>query len=71
MGYGETVRRRAGWACVGLVAVLITMGYHFANVRFVPMAAGFAILAGLFLLAHPADEMTTNAIQSGPDPRLH
>jgi hypothetical protein len=71
MGYGETVRRTAGWACASLVAVLIVMGYHFANVRFVPVAAGFAILAGLFLLARPAEQMRSDAIQSGADPRIH
>ena len=70
MGYGDTVRRAAGWACVGLVAMLIAMGYHFGNVRFVPVAAGFAILGGLFLLARPTDQMSSNVIQSGRDPRI-
>jgi hypothetical protein len=70
MGYGDTVRRAAGWACVGLVAMLIAMGYHFGNVRFVPVAAGFAILGGLFLLARPTDQMRSNVIQSGRDPRI-
>jgi hypothetical protein len=70
MGYGETIRRTAGWACAGMVAVLIMMGYHFGNVRFVPVAAGFAILAGLFLLVRPTEQMRSNVIQSGADPRI-
>jgi hypothetical protein len=70
MDYGDTVRRAAGWACVGLVAVLIMMGYHFANVRFAPLAAGFAILGGLCLLVRPTEQMRSNVIQSGADPRI-
>jgi hypothetical protein len=42
------LHRWAGGLCLGVVAALVMLGYHFGNVRFVPMAAGFAILAGLF-----------------------
>jgi hypothetical protein len=31
-----------------MVAVLAAMGFHFGNVRFAPVAAGFAILAAVF-----------------------
>jgi hypothetical protein len=41
----ETVRRWAGWMFLGVVAAMVSMGYHFGNVRFVPLAAGFAILS--------------------------
>lgn len=46
----DTVRRWAGWMFLGIVAVLVSMGYHFGNVRFVPLAAGFAILAAVCFL---------------------
>jgi hypothetical protein len=37
----------AGRLCLGLGAGLGMMGYHFANIRFVPVATGFAILAAV------------------------
>jgi hypothetical protein len=43
----EDLQRWAGRTCLLLVAVLAMMGYHFANVRFLPLVAGFAILAGV------------------------
>lgn len=70
MNFDDGIRRMAGWACVGLVATLIAMGYHFGNIRFLPVAAGFAILGGLFLLARPADRMSSSAIKSGADSRI-
>ena len=48
MGPGMELQRWAARVCAGLVVVLAMLGYHFANVRFAPVAAGFAILAGLF-----------------------
>jgi hypothetical protein len=47
MEFLETVRRWAGWVFLGVVAALASIGYHFGNVRFVPLAAGFAILAAV------------------------
>jgi hypothetical protein len=44
----EDLRRWAGRTCLLLVGALGMMGYHFANVRFLPLVAGFAILAGVF-----------------------
>jgi len=41
------LQRWAGRACAGMVAALGVLGYHFGNIRFVPVAVGFAILAGL------------------------
>ena len=45
----DRIRRGAGWLCLGMVATLTSMGYHFGNIRFAPLAAGFAILAAVFL----------------------
>jgi hypothetical protein len=70
MGYGDRMRRAAGWACLALVATLISMGYHFANIRFVPVAAGFAILAGVFWMYAPREQVSSNVIHPGADSRL-
>ena len=43
----EDLQRWAGRICLLLAGVLGMMGYHFANVRFLPLVAGFAILAGV------------------------
>jgi len=43
----EDLQRWAGRTCLMLGGALGMMGYHFANVRFVPLVAGFAILAGV------------------------
>jgi hypothetical protein len=43
----EDLQRWAGRICLLLVGALGMMGFHFANVRFVPLMAGFAILAGV------------------------
>jgi hypothetical protein len=50
MDFLEGVRRCAGWIFMGLVAALASMGYHFGNVRFVPLVLGFAILAAVCFL---------------------
>jgi hypothetical protein len=43
----EGLQRWAGRTCLLLVAALGMMGYHFANVRFLPLVAGFAIFAAV------------------------
>jgi hypothetical protein len=43
----EELQRWAGRICLMLVGALGLMGYYFANVRFLPLVAGFAILAGV------------------------
>ena len=48
MGPSTELQRWAGRVCAGLVALLAMMGYYFGNVRFAPVALGFAILAALF-----------------------
>jgi hypothetical protein len=47
MLFNEDLQRLAGRVCLLIVAALGMMGYHFANVRFLPVMAGFAILAGV------------------------
>lgn len=41
----EDLQRWAGRACLLLGVALAIVGYHFANVRFLPLVAGFGILA--------------------------
>jgi hypothetical protein len=50
MDFLDSVRRWAGWMFLALVAALASMGYHFGNIRFVPLAAGFAILSAVCFL---------------------
>ncbi len=48
MGPSVDLQVWAGRFCLSVMGVLTLMGFYFANVRFVPVAAGFAILAGVF-----------------------
>ena len=48
MGLGVDLQMWAARLCLGLVCALTLLGFHFGNVRFAPVAAGFAILAGVF-----------------------
>lgn len=43
----EELLRWAGRVCLLLVAVFGMLGYYYANVRFTPLMAGFAILAAV------------------------
>ncbi len=54
MDLSARMLRWAGWLCVSIVATLTSMGYHFGNIRFAPVAAGFAILAAVCLLDRAA-----------------
>ena len=63
----DRVRRGAGWACLVTVALLLSMSYHFANIRFVPVALGFGIMAGLCLLAGTTPQVERNGIHPGAD----
>jgi hypothetical protein len=65
MGYADSIRRWAGWSCIALVAALASMSYHFGNVRFLPVAAGFAILAAVCLIDWGSDQVRSNGIHSG------
>jgi hypothetical protein len=68
MGAVGRIRRWVGWSCLGVVAALLSMGYHFENIRFLPLAAGFAILAGLCLTVGERREVASDAVHSGADP---
>jgi hypothetical protein len=70
MGFTDRIGRIAGWTCLALVAVLTSMGYHFGNVRFAPVALGFAILAAVFLMDSSREQVRSNAIHPGPDTRV-
>jgi hypothetical protein len=70
MGFGEKLRRLAGWFCLGLVAVFVLLGYYFGNIRFGPLAGGFLILSAVFLIELAPEEMESNGIQPGTDSRV-
>jgi hypothetical protein len=61
----EDLQRWAGRICLLLVGALGMMGYHFANVRFLPVMAGFAILAGVFYSGREAPEPLRRLRSSG------
>lgn len=68
----ETVRRWSGWMFLGMVAVLASMGYHFGNVRFVPLAAGFAILSGVCFLDRGRQQVrSSDGVHPRTDTRIH
>jgi hypothetical protein len=68
----ESVRRWSGWLFLGLVAALFSMGYHFGNVRFVPLAAGFAILAAVCFLERGGQRVRSgNGVHPGADSGIH
>ena len=70
MGPSMELQRWAGRLCVGLVIVLAMTGYYFANIRFAPVAAGFAILAGVFYVTgRPVAASTRPLRDSGAAPR--
>ena len=54
MELSDRIRRWTGWLCLGMVATLAFMGYLFGNIRFTPLAAGFAILAAVCLVERQA-----------------
>jgi hypothetical protein len=67
MDLGDRIRRWAGWMCLGLVAALALMGYHFGNIRFAPLVAGFAILAAVCLLERGRTSMRSDGIHPRRD----
>ena len=66
----EELQRWAGRLCLLLVAALGTMGYHWANVRFLPLMAGFAILAGVCYAPRFISEQTRSLRPSGQHPAI-
>jgi hypothetical protein len=67
MDLGDKTRRWAGWLCLGMVATLASMGYHFGNIRFVPLVAGFAILAALCRLERGRTPVRSDGIHPRRD----
>jgi hypothetical protein len=61
----EDLQRWAGRTCLLLGAALAMLGYHFANIRFAPLVAGFAILAGVCYVGRNAAVATTRLRSSG------
>ena len=59
--------RWAGWLCLGMVATLTSMGYHFGNIRFAPVAAGFSILAAVCWLDRGRTLVRSDGIHPGAD----
>ena len=66
----EDLQRWAGRTCLLLGGALGMMGYHFANVRFLPLVAGFAILAGVCYSGRGASDPNTSLRDSGQHPAL-
>jgi hypothetical protein len=66
----EEMQRWAGRLCLILVAALGMMGYHWANVRFLPLMAGFAILAGVCYAPRNAREKARSLRPSGQHPAI-
>jgi hypothetical protein len=64
------LQRWAGRLCLLLVAALGMMGYHWANVRFLPLMAGFAILAGVCYAPRSASEKARSLRPSGQHPAI-
>jgi hypothetical protein len=66
----DELQRWAGRLCLLLVAALGMMGYHWANVRFLPLMAGFAILAGLCYAPRTATQKAKALRPSGQHPAI-
>lgn len=67
VGWNYEIARWGGRAFLGLAAVLIGMGFHYGNIRFVPVAAGFAILAAVCFSERWRQPVRSNAIHPGSD----
>lgn len=70
MGFGDKLRRWAGWFCLGLVGACAFLGYYFGNIRFAPLGAGFVILAAVFLVEWEEEQARSNGIHPGADSRV-
>lgn len=66
----QELQRWAGRLCLMLVAALGMMGYHWANVRFLPLMAGFAILAGVCYAPRAASQEARSLRPSGQHPAI-
>lgn len=66
----QDLQRWAGRACLLLVGTLALMGYYFANVRFLPLVVGFAILAGVCYYGRVVSPPIRPVRDSGRHPQL-
>jgi hypothetical protein len=66
----EELQRWAGRLCLLLVASFGMMGYYWANVRFLPLMAGFAILAGVCYARRIVSEEARTLRPSGQHPAI-
>ncbi|HEY7634235.1 MAG TPA: hypothetical protein VH763_01700 [Gemmatimonadales bacterium] len=62
----------AGRVCLGSVLALGAMGFHYGNIRFLPVALGCAILAALCygVIGRSSVETTKAPLDSGRHPSL-
>jgi hypothetical protein len=67
MTVNDRLCRLAGWVCLGLAAMFCLLGYYFGNIRFAPLAGGFAILAAIGLIERGPEQAKSNAIHPGAD----
>lgn len=67
MEFGDRIRRWTGWLCLGMVATMACLGYFFGNIRFAPLAAGFAILAAVCLVELEQEPTRTDGIHPRRD----
>lgn len=66
----EVLHRWAGRTCLLLVAGFGVMGYYWANVRFLPLMAGFAILAAVCYGPRAASPGARSLRHSGQRPAI-
>lgn len=66
----EDLQRWAGRTCLLLGMGLGMMGYHFANIRFAPLVAGFTILAGVCYSRQGGRDPIRSLRSSGQHPAL-
>jgi hypothetical protein len=67
MSFSDKLRRVAGWFCLGFAALFCLLGYYFGNIRFAPLAGGFAILGAVGLIEQGKEQADGNAIHPGAD----
>jgi hypothetical protein len=66
----EELQRWAGRFCLLLVAAFGMLGFHWANVRFLPLMAGFAILAAVCYAPRTASPEARTLRHSGQRPAI-
>ena len=67
MEVSDKIRRWTGWLCLGMMATMVFLGSLFGNIRFAPLAAGFAILAAVCLVERGQESTRTHGIHPRRD----